>query len=156
MTWTTLVLLTLLWTGLFGIGFRRQLVRGTAAQYLASLAAVEAATIVAFLLFHQPRPGERLIDTVERRLAAHPCTARLDRRWREYRYAKGGNGTTDRRWVTFVLRDGRPPGRAAYGVGEGWPQEEGRLLVARGRYEIESDRLSVDYCGPTLGARHRP
>lgn len=150
-----LAVLSLLWAALFAAAYRRGLVRATPTHYLASFAAVEAATLVAFLLFHQPRPGEDLIDTVERRLAAHPCTATLDRRWREYRYAKGGNGTTDRRWVTFVLRDGRAPGRAAFGVGEGWPHEEGRLLVARGRYEIESDRLTVDYCGASLGARHR-
>jgi len=155
LTWTTFILASLVLAALFGFAFARGLPGANLAQYLGSFAAVEAAILILFLLFYQPRPGEALVETVERQLAAHPCTGPLAGRWREYRFAKGGNGNADRRWVTFVLRDGRDPGRATFGVREGWPADEGRRLVARGRYEVESDRLSVDYCGVTLGARHR-
>ena len=74
---------------------------------------------------------------------------------REFRFAKAGNGTPDRRWVTFYIRRAAEPSREALGVREGWPSDSQMELLARGRYEIASDRLSVDYCGITLGARHR-
>lgn len=155
LTWTTFALAALLLAALFAAAFARQSPRGTRGQYLAAFAAVQASGLILFLLVYQPRPGEALVETVERHLAAHPCTAPLERRWREYRYANGGNGNADRRWVTFVLLDGGDPGRAIFGVREGWPAGKGLRLVARGRYEILSDRLSVDYCGVSLGARHR-
>ena len=155
LTWTTFAIVSLFLAALFAVAFARGLLGANPAQYLGSFAAVEASALILFLLFYQPRPGEALVETVERHLAAHPCTAPLERRWREYRYAKGGNGNADRRWVTFVLRDGRDPGRATFGVRDAWPSDDSARLVARGRYEVESDRLSVDYCGVNLGARHR-
>ena len=155
LTWTTFVFASLVLAALFGTAFARGMFGANATQYLGAFGAVETAALILFLLFYQPRPGEALVETVERHLAAHPCTAPLEGRWREYRYAKGGNGNADRRWVTFVLRDGADPGRATFGVREGWQADETRRLVARGRYEVESDRLSVDYCGVNLGARHR-
>ncbi len=152
--WTTLGIVSLTWAGLFLLAFERRLFGGSAAHYLGSFAAVEAATLIFFWTFYQPRPGEDLLDTVERQLAAHPCTAPIRGR-REFRFAKAGNGTTDRRWVTFYIRRAPAPSREALGVREGWPSDNRMELLARGRYEVASDRLSVDYCGITLGARHR-
>lgn len=152
--WTMLGIVSLLWAALFLLAFERRLIGGSAGHYFGSFAAVEAATLIFFWTFYQPRPGDALIDAVERQLAGHPCTAPIRGR-REFRYAKAGNGTSDRRWVTFYIRRAPEPSREALGVREGWPVDPGMELLARGRYEIASDRLSVDYCGVTLGARHR-
>lgn len=152
--WTTLGIVSLLWVALFLFAYERRLLGDSAGNYLGSFAAIEAATLIAFWTFYQPRPGGALIDTVERQLAVHPCTAPIQGR-REFRFAKAGNGTTDRRWVTFYIRRAAAPSREALGVREGWPRDNHEELLARGRYEIASDRLSVDYCGITLGARHR-
>ena len=154
LSWTLLAIVSLLWAALFLTAFERRLFGGMAAHYLGSFAAVEAATLVLFWTFYQPRPDDALVDTVERQLAAHPCTGPIQGR-REFRYAKAGNGTPDRRWVTFYIRGAPERSRAILGVREGWPGQEGPPLLARGRYEVASDRLSVDYCGITLGARHR-
>ncbi len=154
LTWTMLAIISLLWAAAFLIAFERRLFGGTTAHYLGPFAAVEAATLVVFWTFYQPRPDEALLDTVESQLAAHPCTRPIQGR-REFRYAKAGNGTPDRRWVTFYIRSAPTPSRQALGAREGWPDEGGPPLLARGRYEVESGRLSVDYCGVTLGARHR-
>ena len=155
LTWTSFGIASLIGGALFLAAYRLGAFGGTGSQYLASFAAVEAALLMLFLTFHQPRPGSALVETVERHLAAHPCTRPIDDHRREYRFAKAGNGTTDRRWVTFYIRRAPQPARLALGVREGWPKESGAELVARGRYERASDRLSVDYCGVTLGARHR-
>jgi hypothetical protein len=156
--WTTLGIISLAWAALFLVAYERRLFGGTPAHFLGSFAAIEAATLIFFWTFHQPRPDDALVDTVERSLAGHPCTAPIRGR-REFRFAKAGNGTTDRRWVTFYIRRASAPSRAALGVREGWPSDNGpeneMELLARGRYEVESDRLTVDYCGITLGARHR-
>lgn len=154
LTWTSFAILSLLWAALFLIAFERRLFGSIAAHYLGSFVAVEAATLVVFWTFYQPRPDDALVDTVERHLAAHPCTAPIEGR-REFRYAKAGNGTPDRRWVTFYIRGAPAPSREVLGVREGWPRTDGPPLLARGRYEVGSGRLSVDYCGVTLGARHR-
>ena len=151
---TTLGIVSLLWAGLFLVAFERRLFGGSATHYLGSFAAVEAATLIFFWTFYQPHPDDALIDTVERQLAGHPCTGPLRGR-REFRFAKAGNSTTDRRWVTFYIRRSAEPSRQALGVREGWPSDNDMELLARGRYEVASDRLSVDYCGITLGARHR-
>jgi hypothetical protein len=154
LNWTTVGIVSLLWAALFLVAFERRLFGGMAGHYLGSFAAFEAATLIFFWTFYQPRPGDALIDTVERQLAGHPCTAPIRGR-REFRFAKAGNGTPDRRWVTFYIRRAAEPSREALGVREGWPSDSQMELLARGRYEIASDRLSVDYCGITLGARHR-
>ena len=154
LTWTLLAIVSLLWAALFLTAYERRLFGAAAAPYLGSFVAIEAATLVLFWTFYQPRPDEALVDAVERHLAGHPCTAPITGR-REFRYAKAGNGTPDRRWVTFYIRGAPTPSREVLGVREGWPDREGPPLLARGRYEVASDRLSVDYCGITLGARHR-
>lgn len=154
-SWTALGLVSLLWAAILAIAFARRPAGRSIGQYLGSFVALEAATLGLFWLFHEPRPGEALVEKIERHIDVHPCAGPVGRRWREYRFANGGNGTADRRWVYFILRNRDEPGRRSVGVREGWADESGDRLVARGRYEIASDRLSVDYCGVTLGARYR-
>jgi len=154
LTWTLLGIVSLLWAALFLAAWARRMFGGSPGHFLATFAAVETATVMLFLTFYQPRPGTALVDTVERHLAGHSCAGPIEGR-REFRFAKAGNGTPDRRWVTFYIRRAPEPSRQVLGVRQGWPQDGGAELLARGRYEVASDRLSVDYCGITLGARHR-
>lgn len=154
LTWTLLGIVSLLWAALFLVAWTRRMFGRPAGHFLATFAAVEVATVMLFLTFYQPRPNAALVDAVERHLAAHACAGPIEGR-REFRFAKAGNGTADRRWVTFFIRRAPQPSRQVLGVRQGWPRDDSTELLARGRYEVASDRLSVDYCGITLGARHQ-
>ena len=117
------------------------------------------ATILLSSCGNHAKPSSASVDQIEGRLAREPCVGSLEKWHREYAFRKEVNRPRDRDDIRVWFQAASPhdpAGRFVRETTDEWPMTDNPMNMVFARYDVRSDKLVLEYCGPNVGGMNQP